>query len=1163
MVSETSYNKAGVDAKLAGKANLPAGGADGQALVKSGSTTAWATVTGGGTVTDATSTAKGVVQLAGDLAGTAAAPTLKALLGAAGTIGSSTQVPVISYDTKGRITAISSVTTSGGSGGGAQVFAPAPLGGTAKDDSNILSTITGNPGKVIFLQPGAVYQIDSLRLPTGTKLDLNGSELRQVNPTGVGGTGAVIRNTGYAEDITTNTDISVVNGTISVGTASSCRPISFQGVTRLRLQNLIVQKRSDATFADFMVSLNCIDDFSVQNVRVTGGTVVGEDGLHLKGCTRGTISDCIVDAGDDALVLVHQFAAKRETSQIAVTNCVLRSAVAHVVRIGVYAGETFPIHQITMSNLTGDVAVGSTSEGVKLHDDTLTGLVRDITWDGLNMDLINEQSNNGFTLQGIVNSAFSNIHIRNAHNRAFDVGAGCTDLSFTDCYGDQRPGNPANSLWVFTSCTKITLTRCTIANSTNHGFTTGGTGIGDLTFIGCRASGSAGANYRLVAVAGLRLIGCVSIGGANAINCDTVSPPSGIIILGGSYSGSSGTLAANMPSDTVRVANAGLTDTITGGTGGATGVAINDAAVASTTTWSSSQMGASFTRYADTAAQADTYPVGTVSVMLKPLSDGSHRQGNTIVGGTNPADTNWVSTGYTIRTIPITQAPVPGNLLISQLTWDKYDPIDSATPPTGWTVIGTQLINLPQTPTYTAGSTALGQGVSSMLAYKVADGTETAVLWAGTARSIYVATVAEYNLQNPQLLQLEQLERSSIANTTPELNPGTATGYGLALGAMSSDNWYDNNVWAPLTLSGGYQISHDARTRGPSLDTNDVATTGSRFDGTPGSIFISKVVNAGDALHCRALCNVSDEQNFRMMVFYADTNTGWAGPEISNRIYESSLTWSPPVGKPVDHYEYAISSASLAALATAAPTLTTATTAAFSGAGIRYARVRSVFTDGTTSAWSTATINAQTIVTSDSFNRADAAAVGTSDAAYGGTALPWIENGGSGWAIKSNALYPNVTNTTSTTSQNVNGLALNASTGDVAVSLKYTGQIGGTYAALVLRGSDELTAYTDMYAVEFAGGNNIQVTKYVSNVVTVLWDAATQSGVTPVYTARVGDKFRFQAKGSTLSLFQNSTLIWTGTDTTWGNTRTYVGFRKSSTISGTTSAFDDVRVHGI
>lgn len=58
---------------------------------------------GGAPTPDATTIKKGKLKLAGDLAGTAATPTLAAIVAGA-TVGSAALIPVITYDTKGRIT---------------------------------------------------------------------------------------------------------------------------------------------------------------------------------------------------------------------------------------------------------------------------------------------------------------------------------------------------------------------------------------------------------------------------------------------------------------------------------------------------------------------------------------------------------------------------------------------------------------------------------------------------------------------------------------------------------------------------------------------------------------------------------------------------------------------------------------------------------------------------------------------------------------------------------------------------------------------------------------------------------------------------------------------------------------------------------------------------
>ena len=58
-------------------------------------------------VSDATTGAKGVVQLAGDLAGTAASPVLATIGSATGPLGTASRTPTVTIDAKGRVTALS------------------------------------------------------------------------------------------------------------------------------------------------------------------------------------------------------------------------------------------------------------------------------------------------------------------------------------------------------------------------------------------------------------------------------------------------------------------------------------------------------------------------------------------------------------------------------------------------------------------------------------------------------------------------------------------------------------------------------------------------------------------------------------------------------------------------------------------------------------------------------------------------------------------------------------------------------------------------------------------------------------------------------------------------------------------------------------------------
>ncbi|MBR7143686.1 MAG: hypothetical protein IKD10_01980 [Lentisphaeria bacterium] len=78
---------------------------------------------------------------------------------------------------------------------------------------------------------------------------------------------------------------------------------------------------------------------TVDNVRVFTDPMIGQDdGIDIDGCRYVTVSNCIIDVGDDAITLRgngNKFSPERPCEWITVTNCVLRSAYAHAIRVGV------------------------------------------------------------------------------------------------------------------------------------------------------------------------------------------------------------------------------------------------------------------------------------------------------------------------------------------------------------------------------------------------------------------------------------------------------------------------------------------------------------------------------------------------------------------------------------------------------------------------------------------------------------------------------------------------------------------------------------------------------------------------------------------------------------------------------------------------------------
>ena len=97
--------------------------------------------------------------------------------------------------------------------------------------------------------------------------------------------------------------------------------------------------------------------FGCQEVTISGLHIhtpamgLNDDGIDIDCSSRVTISDCIIDTGDDCITLrgdSKRLKTKRDCEYVAVTNCVLTSRYANAIRVGVGNGE---IHDATFSNI--------------------------------------------------------------------------------------------------------------------------------------------------------------------------------------------------------------------------------------------------------------------------------------------------------------------------------------------------------------------------------------------------------------------------------------------------------------------------------------------------------------------------------------------------------------------------------------------------------------------------------------------------------------------------------------------------------------------------------------------------------------------------------------------------------------------------------------------
>jgi polygalacturonase len=124
--------------------------------------------------------------------------------------------------------------------------------------------------------------------------------------------------------------------------------------------------------------LHGCENVTVSGIQIFNSPYIGEnDGIDVDCCHQVTISDCIINVGDDALTLRGcntKLKNPRPCEYVNISNCVLHSAYAHAIRVGVGSGE---IRHCEFSNITvrdSHAAIHINSQfsdkgtGVHIHD---------------------------------------------------------------------------------------------------------------------------------------------------------------------------------------------------------------------------------------------------------------------------------------------------------------------------------------------------------------------------------------------------------------------------------------------------------------------------------------------------------------------------------------------------------------------------------------------------------------------------------------------------------------------------------------------------------------------------------------------------------------------------------------------------------------------------
>ena len=134
--------------------------------------------------------------------------------------------------------------------------------------------------------------------------------------------------------------------------------------------------------------LHGCEDVFIRGMKICSRPDVGEDdGIDIDCCRRVTVSDCIIDVGDDGITLRGNdrgLDGPTPCELVTVDNCVVRSDYAHAIRVGVGSGE---IRRCSFSN----IVMGGTRGGIWVCSKYRSGRgvdISDVNFSNIHMDAV-------------------------------------------------------------------------------------------------------------------------------------------------------------------------------------------------------------------------------------------------------------------------------------------------------------------------------------------------------------------------------------------------------------------------------------------------------------------------------------------------------------------------------------------------------------------------------------------------------------------------------------------------------------------------------------------------------------------------------------------------------------------------------------------------------
>jgi hypothetical protein len=322
--------------------------------------------------------------------------------------------------------------------------------GQPTSDIQAALTACATGGGVVFVVNGTFSVTSPLVIGSNTHLQLGPGVLLVRTFAGL----PTIYNAGYASSGDVNIRVSGGRLTTNASQLWPGKHLNFGKVTGLS----VIGTRFEDVHNDWNTAFTDCSDVVVSQIVMRSGTSSFEDGLHFAGCRRVTVSDSLIECGDDALSLTNESAVGNVNplEDFVATNLYLYSHRANPVRISVIkepesSWTPMPIRRVRLSNIVAKAGDATGNGGCLLIRGLLPpesqDLITDIEIDGFTFDA----SQTGVPLN------FDNAkRIRVSRFVALQPGAraeidACTDVELNDCVIDAPRTSAAQCLLVAAS----------------------------------------------------------------------------------------------------------------------------------------------------------------------------------------------------------------------------------------------------------------------------------------------------------------------------------------------------------------------------------------------------------------------------------------------------------------------------------------------------------------------------------------------------------------------------------------------------------------------------------------------------------------------------------------------------------------------------------------